>query len=606
MPLRQSLLAATVAALPLLVSHGAGAAPQVSPGPMMAGPMAQSPQAAATLQAALNALRAKYGLDEDHGFRLTAQHPGMDGTQVSRFAHTYKGVRIFQSESVVVSNVAATILNESASDRRSGLGKGSKLGGHFANFDVTPAVGADTAIALVLRTVAREPEHVARPNAELIVYPIMQQVRIAEAANKDESELNAMDLVDEVTGYELAWLVKTRLVVGGRPVYRDTIISARDGHVIKEWNALKTEIGVGNSQYSGQVPLSTLLSNGVYYMKDPLRGVNGRFGGNAVTNARGRDTPGRIYSNRTNTWGDGQQYRRGSTTNANGQTAAVDSLWGLMNTYDTLRNVLGWHSLDGQNTSTFINVHVYNNYDNAFYDDVCKCMYIGDGGSYFYTLSSLDVIGHEMGHGVTAATSDLTYSGESGGLNESASDINGEMTEAYARYGGTGNTIPATGNDWLIGKEISRNGIPLRWMYKPSKDGNSPDAWFRLIGMLDVHYSSGPNNRMFYFLAQGSSADPGSDYHSRYLTRSPRAMTGIGADKAYRIWFLALTTKFTSSTNYADARNKVIQAAQELYGANSKEAIAVQRAYAAINVGADIDEKRYGEPAAEAEDRVMQ
>jgi Zn-dependent metalloprotease len=95
---------------------------------------------------------------------------------------------------------------------------------------------------------------------------------------------------------------------------------------------------------------------------------------------------------------------------------------------------------------------------------------------------------------------------------------------------------------------------------------------------------------MFYFLAQGSSADPASDYHSPYLTRTPAAMSGIGADKAYRIWFKALTTKFTSSTNYADARNKVLQAAQELYGAASKEAIAVQRAYAAINVGADLDE----------------
>ena len=67
-------------------------------------------------------------------------------------------------------------------------------------------------------------------------------------------------------------------------------------------------------------------------------------------------------------------------------------------------------------------------------------------------------------------------------------------------------------------------------------------------------------------------------------------MTGIGLDKAYRIWFKANTTKFTSSTNYADARAKMIDAAGELYGKNSREAIAVQRAYAAINVGADVDE----------------
>ena len=107
---------------------------------------------------------------------------------------------------------------------------------------------------------------------------------------------------------------------------------------------------------------------------------------------------------------------------------------------------------------------------------------------------------------------------------------------------------------------------------------------------LDVHYSSGPNNRMFYFLAKGSSATVGSDTHSSYLNKAPLAMSGIGTDKAFRIWFKALTTKFTSATNYADARLKVLAAAQELYGVGSVEAKAVTRAYAAINVGLDIAE----------------
>jgi Zn-dependent metalloprotease len=191
---------------------------------------------------------------------------------------------------------------------------------------------------------------------------------------------------------------------------------------------------------------------------------------------------------------------------------------------------------------------------------------------------------------VTAATSNLTYSGESGGLNESSSDINGEVVEAYARAGGKGDAIPAAGNDWVLGKEISKTGTPLRWMFRPSKDGASPDAWSASIKRLDVHYSSGPNNRMFYFLAQGSHADKTGDRYSKYLVKSPAAMTGIGLDKAYRIWFRANTTKFTSSTNYADARAKTIEAAEELYGKGSREAIAVQRAYAAINVGADVDE----------------
>jgi Zn-dependent metalloprotease len=142
----------------------------------------------------------------------------------------------------------------------------------------------------------------------------------------------------------------------------------------------------------------------------------------------------------------------------------------------------------------------------------------------------------------------------------------------------------------MMGKEIAKNGQPLRWLYKPSKDGASPNAWSTNVKRLDVHYSSGPNNRMFYFLANGSSSVTTSDYYSAYLTQAPKNMTGIGTDKAFRIWFKALTTKFTAATNYADARLKVVAAAAELYGTNSVEHKAAQRAYAAINVGADIPE----------------
>jgi Zn-dependent metalloprotease len=325
-------------------------------------------------------------------------------------------------------------------------------------------------------------------------------------------------------------------------------------------------------------------------MLDPERGTGGTYGAMAITNANGGSSAGKMYTHTENVWGDGKQYiRGGSTTDANGQTAAVNAMWGLMNTYDALKNTLGWQSLDGQNTATYIAVHVNTAYDNAYYSDTCRCMFIGDGSS-FNSLGSIDVIGHEMGHGVTAATSDLVYSGESGGLNESSSDIGGEVVEAYARAGGKGETIPSSGNDWMLGTEISRDKQPLRWMYRPSKDGSSPDAWSTSLKRLDVHYSSGPNNRMFYFLAMGSKADKAGDYYSKYLVKAPAAMTGIGTDAAFRIWFKANTTKFTSSTNYADARAKMIEAAQELYGADSREANAVQRAYAAINVGADIDE----------------
>ena len=570
MNLQKTLLAAAIATLPLLAAAS---------GPHMGGPVAVSAASKASVVGALEAQRGRNGLGAEHGFAVASQHPGQIGTTISRVNHTFKGVRVYGSESVVVTGSRGEVVSESIANRRSGLGR---------DRDVKPGIAAGKAIAAAAASlqsgVAIDP-----PSAELMLFPIMKEVRVASAANKAESELNAMDIEEVVAGYELAYLVKTRNLNGNRRVFHDTIVNAKTGAIIEQWDALQTVAGTGNSQYNGNVPLNTKLVGTAYQMIDTARGVGGLYGGMAITNANHGTTAGAVYSDADNNWGDGTQYvAGGSTTNANGQTAAVNAMWGLKNTYDMYKNTQGWQSLDGNNTASYIAVHVNTAYDNAYYSDGCKCMFIGDGGSYFTDLGSIDVIGHEMSHGVTAATSNLAYRGESGGLNESHSDIGGDMTEAYARAGGTGTTIPNTGNDWMTGKEIAKDGKPLRYMFKPSKDGRSPDAWATSLKRLDVHYSSGPNNRMFYFLSQGSNSSPTSEYYSKYLTKAPLAMTGIGSDKAFKIWFKALSTKFTSSTNYADARTKVLAAANELYGVNSPEAKAVVRAYAAINVGTDI------------------
>jgi Zn-dependent metalloprotease len=570
--------------------------------PVLAGPGKMSAPAAvnaatrAALLAQLEARRAGKGLDARLGYQLGSQHPGPQGTQVARVSHTWKGVRVFGAESVLVLDGGGRIVSESASGRSAVLVQQEAAGAELADqdVDVTAAIPAEAAIEAALAslkpTLANELNHAVPPSAELIIWPQVRTERIPAARDKPEQALNAFDVREVVERYELAYLVRTRIHSGNKPVYHDTVVSARNGAILDQWSMLQTVVGVGKSQYNGEVPINTTLVDGKYKMLDDSRGSGGTFGAMAITNANHRSSAGSVYVNDSNTWGDGKQYvKGGSTVSANGQTAAVNALWGLMNTYDALKNVFDWRSLDGHDTATYIAAHVNTAYDNAYYSDTCRCMFIGDGNS-FNSLGSIDVIGHEMGHGVTAATSNLTYSGEPGGLNESSSDINGEIVEAYARAGGKGDTIPAGGNDWVLGAEISKTGTPLRWMMKPSKDGRSPDAWSSALRRLDVHYSSGPNNRMFYFLAQGSSSDPNADTYSKYLVRQPLAMSGIGIDKAYRIWFLANTSKFTASTNYAQAQAKMLEAAGELYGKDSREVIAVQRAYAAINVGVDVDE----------------
>jgi zinc metalloprotease ZmpA len=122
-------------------------------------------------------------------------------------------------------------------------------------------------------------------------------------------------------------------------------------------------------------------------------------------------------------------------------------------------------------------------------------------------------------------------------------------------------------------------------MDKPSKDGASKDSWYSGIGSIDVHYSSGPANHFFYLLSEGSGAKVinGVSYNSPTADGLP--VTGIGRDKALQIWYRALTTKFTSTTNYAAARTGTLAAAGELYGTTSAEYKAVQDAWAAVAVG---------------------
>jgi Zn-dependent metalloprotease len=136
--------------------------------------------------------------------------------------------------------------------------------------------------------------------------------------------------------------------------------------------------------------------------------------------------------------------------------------------------------------------------------------------------------------------------------------------------------------DYWIAERATRSNYPggvytqtfaLRYMDDPNKDGHSPACWSSSIDGLDPHYSSGPNNHMFYLLSHGGTSKCNS-----------AVVIGIGNDKAARIWYKALTDFMTSSTNYQDARAAALSAADALYGPASAEHNAVAAAFSAINV----------------------
>ncbi|MEU3787121.1 M4 family metallopeptidase [Streptomyces sp900129855] len=352
----------------------------------------------------------------------------------------------------------------------------------------------------------------------------------------------------------------------GTPNQLHVITDAATGAKLFEYQGIKT--GIGNTQYSGQVTLTTTQSGSNYTLNDGARGNHKTYNLN-----RGTSGTGTLFSQTSDTWGNG--------TTSNAATAGADAHYGAAETWDFYKSSFGRSGIKNNGVGAYSRVHYGNAYVNAFWDDTCFCMTYGDGSGNADPLTALDVAGHEMSHGVTSNTADLTYSGESGGLNEATSDIFGTGVEFFA------NNSSDVG-DYLIGEKIDINGdgTPLRYQDKPSKDGSSKDSWYSGLGNLDVHYSSGPANHFFYLLSEGSGAKVinGVSYNSPTSDGLP--VTGIGRDKALQIWYRALTTKFTSTTNYASARTGTLAAAGDLYGTTSAEYKAVQDAWAAVAVGA--------------------
>lgn len=242
-------------------------------------------------------------------------------------------------------------------------------------------------------------------------------------------------------------------------------------------------------------------------------------------------------------------------------------------TYNYYSSKHGRDSYNGSGATITQTVHYSSSYNNAYWNG--SQMVYGDGdGSTFSPLSqALDVVAHELTHAVTEYEANLTYSYESGALNEAMSDVFGAATEAYSD-GAVGS------NTWKIGEDVytpGTSGDALRYMNNPTADGSSYDYYpERYTGSQDnggVHLNSGIANLAFYLLTQGGT-------HPRGKTST--SVPAIGLAKSEKIFYRALSVYMTSSTNFEGARTATAQAAQDLYG--TTEANAVHAAWNAVGV----------------------
>jgi Zn-dependent metalloprotease len=560
-----SLLTVALVAGPAFAQHA-----QLAPD-AVAALRAQEPRRVSQALDQVAGLRANLGFDGHHSFAAKATRTDEFGFTHTHFQQHYQGVRVWQGE--IVTHM----------DRRGVFAPHTDTLIRDLNLDVVPTLTAKEALAVAHGHLAPRVAYAYVPTTELVVLP--ERV-LTPRAGRVRHE-NAEDFEYQVVRNVLAYHVHTSLR-GEETRDTDYMIDAHTGAILQTWDDLHTTaaVGTGKSQFSGTVSLNTNLNGSNYELSDVVGNMPIKtYNLNHATSGTGT-----LYSATSNTWGDGANYvSGGSTTSANGQTAGVDAHYGIMMTSAFYKNVFNRNGINGAGKATYSSVHYSSAYDNAFWSDTCFCMTYGDGSS-FKSLEALDVAGHEMSHGVCAnnGLGGLTYSGESGGINEANSDIMGTFVTFYT-YGaaGTGSTVPdtiATANlhgytPWTIGSQLS--STPLRYMTKPSLDGGSADAWSSTVKNLDVHYSSGPANRMIFFLSQGATTSGNTS-----TTLLPTGMTGIGNDHAARIWYRALTTYFSSSMTYAQCRTACMSAASDLYGTASAEYAAVQNAFHGINVGA--------------------
>ncbi len=355
-------------------------------------------------------------------------------------------------------------------------------------------------------------------------------------------------------------------------------VDAHTGEIVDGYDNLQT--GTGSSLYSGTVSISTSLSGANYYMEDTTR-RQGTFNmnntGNTSTGTGGTQSR---YTDADDNW---------TATNAR---AGVDAHYGAAKTFDYYQTVHGRNGIDGNygpgTTTAAANgvsivasrVHFGSGYNNAFWYQ--NMMSYGDGdGTTFSPLTSTDVCGHEMTHGVTERTANLTYSKESGALNESWSDIMGAMVELYADGG-----VVST-NTWLIGEDIYTPGTAgdaLRRMDNPNAVGDPDHYSLRLYpgtctpssanDQCGVHTNSSISNHAYYLMAAGGA--------NRV---SGVAVTGIGGTDAAKIFYRALTVYMTASTNFAGARTATLNAATDLFGSSSAQYNTVATGWCAVGVG---------------------
>ena len=379
--------------------------------------------------------------------------------------------------------------------------------------------------------------------AEAIATGRLQSVTRVEGT---QLVVNALDATPR-----LAW-ESTVDGFGANGISRLTVdVDAITGAVLREQEHVM--YGTGTAAWNGPNPvtLNTTLSGGTFEMRDPT-----------ITNLSCQDSATNVIFNGTDdVWGDGNATVR--------ETGCVDALFGAQTEARMLSEWLGRNAMDGAGGAWPIRVGL--NDLNAFYDGTQ--VQIGHNTANQW-IGALDVIAHEMGHGVD----DHTPGGISRqGTQEFVADVFGASTEWFANE-----PAPFDVPDFFVGEQINLVGSgPIRNMFNPAALGD-PNCFSSAIPSTEVHAAAGPGNHWFYLLAQGTNPTNGQPTSP---TCNGTTIVGLGTQTAMQIMYNAMLMKTTASS-YLKYRTWTLQAAKDLFPGSCDQFNTVKAAWDAVSVPA--------------------
>ncbi|WIM96337.1 M4 family metallopeptidase [Actinoplanes oblitus] len=474
-----------------VAATAAAAAAVAIAGPATAQPTPPSSPEAAAEQAASKLLAAPPAALHASADEAFVQHDAIttDKLQYVPFDRTYKGLPVIGGDGVVVTDKAGQV-------KYTSVAQSAPLG----TVNTTPRLTA------------------------------ADSLKVAKSELKSVSGVEGTKLVVlSTTGTPaLAWESTIRGTSAQGPSRLTVDVDAASGKVLRTYEHVTDVTGTGTGWINGSVSIDTTLSGSTYLMRDP----------NMTTlqcqNATGNTT----FSGPDNVWGNG--------TGTDRETGCVDAFYVAQKEKAMLSGWLGRNGFNGSGGAWPIRVGL--NDQNAYYDGSQVQIGKNTAGKW---ISSADVVGHELGHGID----DNTPGGISnGGTQEFVADTFGAATEAYANN-------PNDPADYQVGEEVNLVGSgPIRYMYNPSLAGDD-NCYSSSTPNDEVHAAAGPGNHWFYLLAEGTNPTDGQPTSTR--CSGSGAITGVGIQTAIKVMYNAMLMK-TSSSSYLKYRTWTLTAAKAL------------------------------------------